>query len=105
MMIAMECGIRFARTCADTYGFSLPGTPLAFVASCRHAYAGLKELLERFLAYEGEEPVVFCLWGHSYEFDVDGNWDVIEALSKRLAGRSDIFFGTNSEVIFGVNLS
>ena len=30
MRIAGECGIRFARTCADTYGFSLPGTPLAF---------------------------------------------------------------------------
>lgn len=105
MRIAGECGIRFARTCADTYGFSLPGTPLAFGASCRHAYAGLKELLEFFLAYEGEEPAVFCLWGHSYEFDVDGNWDVIEALCKRLAGRSDIFFGTNSEVLFDVNLS
>ena len=47
----------------------------------------------------------YSVWGHNYEFDVDGNWDVIEALCKRLAGRSDIFFGTNSEVLLDVNLS
>ncbi|MBQ8961026.1 MAG: polysaccharide deacetylase family protein [Ruminococcus sp.] len=96
--IAGECGIRFSRTCNDTHGFRLPEEPLAFGATCRHQDPALWELLERFLSYEGSEPAVFCLWGHSYEFDVNGNWDLIERFCSRVAGREEIFFGTNSQV-------
>ena len=94
--IVGECGIRFSRTCNDTHSFALPEVPLAFGATCRHKDPMLWELLDRFLA--SDEPGVFCLWGHSYEFDVDGNWELIEEFCRRISGREDIFYGTNSQV-------
>ncbi len=38
------------------------------------------------------------VWGHSYEFDDRHNWDIIESFAKRVSGRKDIWFATNSEV-------
>lgn len=45
--------------------------------------------------------MIFYVWGHSYEFDGDGNWDRIEKLCKMLSGRDDIFCCTNSEALLG----
>jgi len=39
------------------------------------------------------------VWGHSYEFDVNNNWDRIEKFCKMMAGRDDIFYGTNRECL------
>ena len=71
---------------------------LAFGATCHHSYPHLDKLLDDFLAYDGEDPAVFCLWGHSYEFDLNENWSLIENFCKKISGRDDIFYGTNSEV-------
>ena len=99
--IVGECGIRFSRTCCDTHSFAVPEAPLAFGATCRHKDPALFELVDEFLRYDGEDPAVFCLWGHSYEFDADDNWELIEEFCSRISGREDIFYGTNSEVFLG----
>ena len=57
------------------------------------------ELAERF----AEGPVkrasqMFYVWGHSYEFDNDDNWDVIEKFAQYIGGRDDIWYATNIEV-------
>ena len=41
---------------------------------------------------------VFYLWGHSYEFDADRNWEVIERFCDRMAGHEDIWYATNIEI-------
>ena len=48
-----------------------------------------------------DEQMLFYIWGHSYEFDVDNNWDRIEKLCQMLGGRDDIFYGTNSQCLLG----
>ena len=78
--IARACGIRYSRTVDRTGNFGLP---------------------DRFLASDSEEPQLFYLWGHSYEFDVDQNWDRMEEILKKLSGHDEIFYGTNREVLFG----
>jgi hypothetical protein len=60
------------------------------------------QLAERFAAMEPETPQIFYIWGHSEEFDHDGNWDLIERFCDFFAGRDDIFFGTNKEVLLGI---
>ena len=52
-----------------------------------------------FLSLEVEEPALLYIWGHSYEFEADRNWDRMEKILKQLAGHSDIFYGTNAEVL------
>ena len=39
--------------------------------------------------------------GHSYEFKTEEEWAVMERLCEMLAGRDDIFYGTNAEVLLG----
>ncbi len=99
--IVKDCGIKYSRTCEDTHGFALPEKLLTFGATCHHDYIGLWALLDRFLAYDGEAPALFCVWGHSYEFSAYDNWSRIERFCKMAAGRDDIFYGTNSEVFLG----
>lgn len=41
---------------------------------------------------------MFYLWGHSYEFDNDDNWQVIEDFAAYAGGREDIWYATNIEI-------
>ncbi len=96
--LVRECGIEYSRTCCDSHGFDVPEELLAYPASCRHRYEGISGLIDEFLACNGERPAVLCIWGHSYEFALDDNWELIEDICRKLAFRDDIFYGTNSEV-------
>ena len=79
------------------------GQPVVGMANppCHHNDADVMDLIDRFLASDSEEPQLFYLWGHSYEFDVDQNWDRMEEILKKLSGHDEIFYGTNREVLFG----
>lgn len=48
-------------------------------------------------------PWLFYLWGHSYEFDNNSNWDVIEKFAEKMGGRDDIWYATNIEIYDYVN--
>ena len=39
------------------------------------------------------------VWGHAKEFEVDGNWDLIEEFCKMMSGREDIWYATNIEIV------
>lgn len=99
--VAGDCGIKFSRTCEDKHDFIRQTDLLAFGATCHHNYEGLERLTEEFLSYKGDDDIYFCLWGHSYEFDIHDNWALIERFCERISGRDDIFYGTNSEVLLG----
>ena len=92
--------IRYARTTTSTHAFDLPGDPLMLHPSVHHTETDkLFELAERFLALEPETPQLFYVWGHAYEFERDDNWELFERFCRMVSGRSDIFYGTNSEVL------
>ena len=46
---------------------------------------------------------LFYLWGHSYEFEADNNWQVIEDFCEKMGGRDDIWYATNIEIVDYVN--
>ena len=39
------------------------------------------------------------VWGHSYEFTNDNNWDLIENFCKLTGGRDDIWYATNIQIV------
>lgn len=43
-------------------------------------------------------PKLFYLWGHSYEFNNDDNWNVIEDFASYIGNREDIWYATNIEI-------
>ncbi len=92
--------IRYARTVDDSGKFDLQENLLAFAPTTHWAAEGVDELIDKFLALDTDEPQLFYIWGHSYELDqFDGAEERFEKLCQKLAGREDIFYGTNREVL------
>ena len=94
-------GIKYGRTVEASHSFEIPKEPLKLKATCHHDDDMLFELAEKFLKAEPKEneQMLFYVWGHSYEFDVNNNWDRIEEFCKMMSGKADIFYGTNRECL------
>ena len=100
--VEKEAGIRYSRTCVQHCRFDLCDNLLELPATCRHATPELLELAEKFVALKPDEPQMFYLWGHSYEFDEFDQWGLIEDFFKIISGQDDVFYGTNSEVLLNI---
>ena len=44
------------------------------------------------------EAILFYLWGHTFEFEADNNWHVIEEFCDYIGNREDIWYATNIEI-------
>ena len=98
--VLRKCGIVYARTCKSTEGFSLPKDPLILNPTCHHDNPRLMDLLDSFLNRKNStDPLLFYLWGHSYEFDGDNTWNVIENFCAKAGGHDDVWYATNIEII------
>ncbi len=92
-------GIVYSRTTESTRKFSLPKDFLAWHPTCHHQDEKLFELCDKFLNEERPMDMqVFYLWGHSYEFDRNNNWDRMEAFLEKMSGHEDIWYATNMEI-------
>lgn len=98
------CGISYSRTTVSTEKFDLPTDWLRLPATCHHNNPRLMELAKQFVESEGgrhwwsNHSKLFYLWGHSYEFDNNQNWNVIEEFAADIGGREDIWYATNGEI-------
>lgn len=97
-----HCGIAYARTTRSTYQFDLPEDFLMWHPTCHHTEECLDTLAADFLgqlspgAYQ--KPKLFYVWGHSYEFDAYGQWEMMESFIRKIAGHEDIWYATNGEI-------
>ena len=99
-----QCGISYARTTQATQRFELPSDFLRLPSTCHHRVPNLMELAESFLTdaergLAARSPLLFYLWGHSYEFDNNDNWNVIEEFCEYMGGRDNIWYATNGEIV------
>jgi len=94
-----SCGIVYARTVESTNSFRIPTDWLRMPATCHHDSRELMTLAEKFCDGKvSREPWLFYLWGHSYEFEANNNWHVIEEFARYMGGRDDIWYATNIEI-------
>ena len=98
MQAVKDQGLFYGRTTISTETFALPENPLAWKATCHHNNPRLMDLADKFLA-PGDDLRLFYVWGHSYEFDVDRSWAVIEDFCEKLARRDDVWYATNGELV------
>lgn len=98
--ILKSCGIKYARTVVSTEKFDLPTDWLKLPATCHHNNPKLMQLAKRFVesGKQLNQSLLFYLWGHSYEFDNNDNWNVIEEFAEYIGGREDIWYATNGEI-------
>lgn len=103
-LAAQAAGISYARSCGSTYDYSLPEDWLNWRPTCQHSDNRLPELCNTFKAADPKrEPMLFFVWGHSYQFDLDNSWCIIENLFDAIKTEKDIWFATNGEIYDYVN--
>jgi len=94
-----QCGIVYSRTVANTETFAIPTDWLRMPTTCHHNNPRLMELAKSFVEKSDDRTLaLFYLWGHSYEFEVNDNWKVIEEFAEYIGNREEIWYATNIEV-------
>jgi peptidoglycan/xylan/chitin deacetylase (PgdA/CDA1 family) len=94
-----SCGIAYSRTIVSTNDFRMPKDWMRLTATCHHNSPELQSLVKKFAEDTVfGSPYLFYLWGHSYEFEVYNNWNVIENFAKYIGNRDDIWYATNIEI-------
>ena len=98
--VLAKYGIIYART-VEPAGKRLvpPFNPLEFHPQTHHR-GDLPLLAEKYRNYKGWGGVLtMCtVWGHSYEFGRQNNWEVIENFCREMANLPDIWYATNGEI-------
>ena len=93
------CGIVYSRTVVSTNDFRVPTDWMRLTATCHHNSPELQSLAKKFVEDKvTHAPYLFYLWGHSYEFEANNNWNVIENFAQYIGNRDDIWYATNIEI-------
>ena len=69
-------------------------------ATCHHNNPELMQLVDKFLneVPRHPNPKLFYLWGHTYEFEANNNWEVIEEFAEAIGNRDDVWYANNMQV-------
>ena len=106
-----DLGIAYARSIgSDNDRFELPLDPYNWMPTAHHANPQITDYIEKFLALNPDENYwadrnarLFYVWGHSAEFEHNGNWELLEKICSALGGKDDIWYATNMEIISYIN--
>ena len=104
-IIKNNTGVKYARA-YETSGSFEPYVDLyqykGTIGDMERPVKDLFAMGEKFLNLKPTTPQVFYIWGHAFNYDWDSKtWDVLEDFLKMMSGKSDIFYGTNKEVLLG----
>lgn len=95
----VELDIAYARTLSgDNNSFRLPEDLHAWMPTAHHTNPQIMEYVDEFLeldispnVYRAKKiPRLLYIWGHSYEFDRNDNWALMEEICQKLASNNDI---------------
>ncbi|MDQ0231363.1 polysaccharide deacetylase family protein [Metabacillus malikii] len=96
-------GIEYGRTVHSSGQFSMPDDFFEWNPTCHHK-RDLLQLTETFINLHKTQYIyMMYVWGHSYEFDLDNNWELIESFCELAGGRNDIWYATNIEIVDYMN--
>ena len=100
-------GLVYARTCMGFpkyHEFDVPENWLEMDTTCHHADKRLFDLADTFI---NEDPLrnwhrkagfLFSIWGHTYEFDKEEEWERIEKLMSIISNREEVWYPTTIEL-------
>ena len=72
---------------------------MRWTPSCHHndAFRGIAEKFLHKPDYQ-KLPLLY-VWGHSFEFERNNNWEVMEEFCEMIGHRDDIWYATNIEIV------
>lgn len=101
-----DLDIVYSRTLAgDNNRFNLPTDWFAWMPTAHHNNPKALEYAKEFVNFDFSKayssnrwPRLYYLWGHSYEFNNNNNWELLESLCEKLGRKEDIWYATNIEL-------
>ncbi len=96
IQLLRSLGIVYSRTVKNTNQFNLPEDFMKWHPTVHHK--GDLEGLGRRLLQETYGMNLMYVWGHSYEFDLDNNWEVIENFCRQMQHKETVWYATNIEI-------
>lgn len=97
--VLKECGVLYSRTIKNTHLFDMPENPLLWHPTLHHLDGDKFKIADEFFALETDKPVIYYIWGHSYELVTEKQWEEFERFCKYISGKDDIWYCTNIEAI------
>lgn len=92
-------GFEYSRVTEGTGSFGMPDDWFEWKPTCHHN-KNLLNLAETFISIKRPHMLyMMYVWGHSYEFDNNNNWDLIESFFRLVADQDDIWYATNIEIV------
>ncbi len=100
-IIRENTGIKYCRTITCNNSFDPQNNLYRFNPSAYHLdFDNLMSLGQQFIDLDTKTPQTFYIWGHSYEMDYYPDyWIRLEEFFKLISNKSDIYYGTNKEVL------
>lgn len=92
-------GIEYGRIVGDTDQFSMPKNYYTWQSTCHHNHKLLENCKQFVEAHKSQYLYLMYVWGHSYEFSMDNNWELIESFFEKVGGRDDIWYASNIEIV------
>lgn len=93
-----DLGIVYSRTVHATGNLSLPERFIAWNPTCHHSDEKLFTYLERLMNEKWNSMPLLYVWGHSFEFARENNWDRIERFCAEAGGKENVWYATNIEI-------
>ena len=100
-IIKNNTGVKYSRTITSNEKYDPQDNLYRFEPTVYYIdFEKMVSLGERFVELETDTPKLFYIWGHSYELDYSADFRAkLEEFFKLISNRSDIFYGTNKEVL------
>ena len=98
-LVLANTDIRFARGTTSTYSYDLPEYFMKWMPTCSAIDPQCLTLAQNFIDAECTEDMLFYVWGHAYEFDLNNGagYDTFEQLIKMMSEAEDVYLVTNTE--------
>ena len=101
-----DLDIAYARTAQrGNYSLDLPEDFLCWAPTAHHADKELFELIDRFVEMDinklyraSRNGKHLFIWGHAHEFEGADNWELLDEICQKLAGKEDIWYATCMQV-------
>lgn len=100
-LIRENTGIKYCRTIVPNFSLEPQADLYEFKPTVHHQshWDEMFEIGEKFINASPDTPQIFYIWGHSYEFDINNEWDRFEEFCRMISGKNDIFYGTNKDIL------
>ncbi len=98
LQAARSLGIVYSRTTAATGNFQLPKDWLLWHPTAHHSHDVMAKAKTFRDLPEWQHLASFYVWGHSFEFDRENNWSLMEDLCAFMADMPGVWLATNIEI-------